>query len=188
MAGQKRIALASPHLRRIRLAFIAVQVGVLFMAMYVFAMEGIPYVYRQLPVKVVIAQDVSLPYKVFLWKRYRPGEMEILRGDLVEFVPPVQDLYTSGKVLIKEVRCLPGEEMGVTPVDTDHSANRYFCNGALLGTSKKYDTLGRVLPQWVHSGRIDGYFVMGTNPRSYDSRYFGPIRESDVIALVYPLF
>ncbi|MEM7828247.1 MAG: S26 family signal peptidase [Candidatus Aenigmatarchaeota archaeon] len=150
-----------------------------------------PFIYRWLPVKVVIARDVSLPEKVYIWDS---RSTKFKKGDYVEFNPPLS-FYTMGKVLIKRIVCMPGEELivkkhiakNVTPEEQEYNYE-YYCNGEFLGYSLKNDTMGFSLHSYTKSGKLHGYFVMGTHRRSYDSRYFGPVEDSRIVARVYPVF
>lgn len=47
------------------------------------------------------------------------------------------------------------------------------------------DRLGQALPRWKGCRRLgsDELFLQGDNARSFDSRYFGPIRRSDVVGV-----
>lgn len=149
-----------------------------------------PYVYRKLPVKIVAARDVSLPEKVYIWNS---DVKSLNRGDYIEFNPPL-DVFTAGKVLIKKIACMPGDVLevrkaisGKTPEDFQ-CAYEYYCNGTLIGCSFKYTSQGHPLVSYTKSGVLDGYFVVGTHRRSYDSKYFGPIKKDHIIAKLKPLF
>ena len=53
------------------------------------------------------------------------------------------------------------------------------------------DGLGRPLSAWLQCRRLahgELFLLSNTNPESFDSRYFGPIRASDVIGSAQPLW
>ena len=51
------------------------------------------------------------------------------------------------------------------------------------------DRLGRRLPAWRGCGRLapDSLMLLGEDPRSFDSRYFGPVVRSEVVGVYEPL-
>ena len=80
--------------------------------------------------------------------------------------------------LVKRIVAVPGQDVVI-------GRRGIFVNGHLQAQSVplKADSAGRALPQISFSGRLAAgtYVVMGENPLSYDSRYFGPIPRSDVL-------
>lgn len=132
------------------------------------------------PVKVVYTMDSSLAYKWWLWIEipFTPK-----RGDYVEFVPPVENQYTRGKILVKRVACVEGENLTVYGLD-------FYCNGQYLGKARTQDSKGRPVEAFYWSGEIPRgcYFVMGESERSYDSRYMGFVCRRHIRAKLYPLF
>lgn len=154
-------------------------------ALVVFAVFLV-FTYPYWPLKIVAARDVSLPYNVFF---YRAGTSDLKVGDYVEFIPPVENKYTEGKILVKMVACGPGDRLTVRP-STRGGVYDYFCNGSYLCTSLARSVAGEPVRSFVYNGVIphNKYFVMGTHPRSYDSRYFGFVDKNLIKAEVYPLW
>jgi len=86
--------------------------------------------------------------------------------------------------IIKIVGCAPGE----TLIRNDQ--DEFFCNGVLLGKAIQKDSNGRVLPRFYYDGTVpaDSYFMVGDNPRSFDSKYFGFINAEQILFKALPLF
>jgi len=66
----------------------------------------------------------------------------------------------------------------------------FYVNGKLVGTARTQDSHGVPVSQFAWNGKIpDGYyFVLGDNPRSYDSRYWGFVKKEWIAGRAYPLF
>lgn len=85
---------------------------------------------------------------------------------------------------MKIIGCDEGEVLTV-------DANKYFyCNGEYLVKAKDLSLKGEMLQHFIFNGKIpEGFmFVMGQHKDSYDSRYFGLLEKTRVIAKAYPLF
>jgi conjugative transfer signal peptidase TraF len=122
------------------------------------------------------------------------------RANLAEFCPsqPYAALANSrgyrdagrcpdgGTPLLKPVVALEGDEVVVT-------AQGVLVNGTRLPNSapRTRDTGGRPLTPWpfgTHRVQPGTLWVVSTyEARSFDSRYFGPIRESQVLDYLRPL-
>ena len=87
-------------------------------------------------------------------------------------------------MLIKKVGCLPG---GILTKDAEKT---FYCHQTKLGTALERDSQGNSLPEFTFIGPIreDSYYMMGTNPRSFDSRYFGLIHGNDFIHKAIPIW
>ncbi|RTL56490.1 MAG: conjugative transfer signal peptidase TraF [Rhodocyclaceae bacterium] len=127
----------------------------------------------------------SLPYRVALLSHdVRPPH----RGELIIFAfdGPVQEAYPGlrGQPFFKIVRGLPGDRITVA----DHQV---AVNGESMGAAKPHAWDGRPLtpitPGVIPAGH---YYVQGTSPDSFDSRYreSGLVAADQVIGHVMPLF
>jgi conjugative transfer signal peptidase TraF len=91
-----------------------------------------------------------------------------------------------GTPLLKPVAARPGDLVTV-------SLGGVAVNGVLLTNSapRQRDTAGRPLASWSRGtyevGQGTLWVVSSYESRSYDSRYFGPIAESRVLARLRPL-
>ena len=106
-----------------------------------------------------------------------PGLIDnIERGEIVSWLDP-----TDGDGLCKRVIGFPGEEITI-------DNNRIYIDGKLLHesytTNPDDDTF---YGSWVLQD--DEYFIMGDNrANSFDSRFFGPVKQSDFKGKIVPLF
>jgi len=85
-------------------------------------------------------------------------------------------------LLTKRVGCMPGERL-------EFLRGEHYCDGVLLDRVLARDSKGAPLAPFAWNGPIPWgkVFVVGDNPRSLDSRYFGFV---DVAGLqrLWPLF
>jgi signal peptidase I len=83
---------------------------------------------------------------------------------------------------IKKIGCVAGEEL-------KNIGNEYYCKNKLIAKAKEYSLGGERLKKFEFSGKIpEGeMFLVGDHVDSYDSRYFGFIKATDIIATLYPL-
>ena len=131
--------------------------------------------------RIAVNFSPSVRPRLFFLVR-RPAAVK--KGDYVIFRPENIDPYINGKTLVKKVTCDEGDTL------TEKGKN-YFCDGTVyLGRAKDFSLKGERLQNFVYNGVIPkGFcFVEGSNINSYDSRYWGFLRESDVEARAYPVF
>jgi signal peptidase I len=83
---------------------------------------------------------------------------------------------------IKKIGCAAGEEL-------KNIGNEFYCKNKLIAKAKEYSLGGERLKKFKFSGKIPkgNMFLVGDHLDSYDSRYFGFIKATDIIATVYPL-
>ena len=70
------------------------------------------------------------------------------------------------------------------------SFGRYvFIDGKLVARAKLFDRLQRVLPRWkgCHTLNSEEVFLIARPKNSFDSRYFGPVKLSQVIGVAHRL-
>jgi type IV secretory pathway protease TraF len=63
-------------------------------------------------------------------------------------------------------------------------------NGRFVAIARSADRADRLLPVWQGCRRLgrDELFLLGASPASFDSRYFGPVDQSMLIARATPLW
>lgn len=134
-----------------------------------------------LPSYFVVARTSSVPYHLF-FKTDAAGR-RIKKGDYVIFFISSKYIEGGRRVsLVKAVACDEGDTL-------TEQGNAYLCNGAFLCRAKDYSLKGEKLDHFHYTGVIpEGYaFMAGTHKDSYDSRYFGFIKKSDIKYKAYPI-
>lgn len=127
----------------------------------------------------------SLPCHV-AWLQY--GHHSLQRGDYIVFAfdGEAQQHYTGlhGQPFFKVVRGLPGDTVTV-------NGRVVTVNGEVVGTAKTHTFDRRPLDPIAATVIPAGhYYVQGTSPDSFDSRYrsSGLVRADQVLGTVVPLF
>lgn len=124
-----------------------------------------------------------LPWRVYLVE-LDPDPRPYQRGDLVVFhAPPEMGERFEGKVIVKQVAGVAGDRVHV-----QHDVP--WLNGQRL---RALDLLGRLNRSSgafdrVEKVRAGELFVIGTEPRANDSRYWGNLKEEHVFARATPIF
>jgi type IV secretory pathway protease TraF len=80
--------------------------------------------------------------------------------------------------LVKKAACLSGMELIATDL-------AFICDGEYIAIRKDPDKMKFNYSGKIPEGKI---FVVGSHERSYDSRIWGFLDESNIIGTVYPLF
>lgn len=139
-----------------------------------------------LPGRIIISTSPSLAHRVFFLTH---ATNSIKNGDYLVFGLSDTNfirkgLHPENDHLVKQVGCCHGDTLS-----TDNESN-YFCGPKLLGTALKTDSTGRPLPHFDYSGPVpeNSYFMVGENPRSFDSKYFGFIHAKDILYKAIPLW
>lgn len=92
------------------------------------------------------------------------------KGDYVTFELHNKKLPNGHAFLTKRIGCTSGDNL-------ENRAGAFFCNGDYMVTALDKDGYGNALSQYRVNGIIpdNKAFVIGDNPSSYDSRYWGLI-------------
>jgi type IV secretory pathway protease TraF len=139
-----------------------------------------------LPGRITVATSGSLDHRVFF---LLPAPAKVELDDYLVFrhqdLSQVQTgLRADHDQMIKRVGCLPGDHL------IKDAANRFFCNGRPLGQALEVDSKGRPLPLFSFNGQVPAgkLFMIGSHPRSYDSKYFGFIDAHAISHQALPLW
>ncbi|MBP7796969.1 MAG: signal peptidase I [Elusimicrobiales bacterium] len=140
------------------------------------------YIGMRLPEKISITTTSSLNKRIFYLssptKKFQKGQyiMITMHNKYINNGQPAK--------VIKKIGCAEGD------IITIKYKNHYFCNGNFLGIAKEYSKNGEKVENFIYEGVIpeDTYFVIGDNPDSYDSRYYGFIRRNEIEKIAYPIF
>jgi type IV secretory pathway protease TraF len=143
-----------------------------------------------LPGRLIVAISDSLDHRLFFLTAInrdtiKNGDYVVFQGNKEEVEKHAKHMLNKDIArLIKKVGCAPGEML------TRDAQGQFFCQGAFLGQALKSDSLKRPLPQFLFSGIVPGknFFMIGTNLRSYDSKYFGFVDADKIIHKALPLW
>ena len=136
-----------------------------------------------IPQRISLSPTPSVGHYVFLYKKhFKPSDVR--KGSLV-----VVPLYTKlvphcwPCLVVKYVRCESGERLDVRNV------REFYCNNVFLGRAKTRSKMGVPVKVFQYHGIIpEGkFFAMGTCIDSYDSRYVGLEKKSDIKAIAVPI-
>ncbi len=116
----------------------------------------------------------------------------VIHGDFVLAMPPraAQVLAAKrgylplGVPLVKRIAALSGDRICSDGI-------RIAINDRIVATRRDTDRSGRPLPVWRGCrilGKTDVFLLMDDVPNSFDGRYFGPIKRSDVLGKLVPLW
>ena len=138
-----------------------------------------------LPGRIIVATSASLDHRVFFLvpaSTIKTGDYLVFRHPDATFV--ALGLNRSNNRLIKRVGCGPGETL------ISDEEGQFFCDGMLLGKALDQDSTGWMLPRFQYSGTVPAgsFFMVGSNPRSFDSKYFGFIHVDEILYKALPLW
>jgi signal peptidase I len=140
-----------------------------------------------LPTRIIVSTSASLDHRVFFMtshktKKIKDGDYLVFRHHDTAFIHP--GLNQHDQLFIKQVGCSPGEKL------RRNENNLFFCGQKFLGKALTRDSKGRDLPQFTFNGEVpdNNYFMVGSNPRSFDSKYFGFIHADEIIHKALPLW
>lgn len=125
------------------------------------------------------AVETCLPYRVYLIELGLPSPS---KGDIVAFrTKGLQPRFADGTLFTKQVIGLPGDLVEVT-------ASSIRINEATLPLKVEAIRKYGMKRQQTYRLGSDEYFMAGTNPRAYDSRYYGPVKTYQLAGEARPLW
>lgn len=125
----------------------------------------------------------STPYKFFLVDEW--DKSVVMDQPIVFLARRMEPVFPDDQLVVKFVRGLPGEPVRVQngqvrvadreqdpiPPQQAHNLNKPL---------RSYDA-DYVIPE-------SSFFAMGTHPRSYDSRYWGVVHETEIVGRAIPIY
>ena len=139
-----------------------------------------------LPGRLIVSTSPSLEHRIFFLTRAKDsittGDYLVFRHKNTQFVH--KGLEQENDRFVKKVGCCPGDMLSVD------SKRTFYCSERQLGTALETDSKGRSLPIFDFTGvvPVNSYFMVGTNPRSFDSRYFGFIHADEILYKALPIW
>lgn len=123
-----------------------------------------------------ISLTPSLPHTLFFVNK---KDKKFTKDDYIVFSYPGQTIYAykNGEAFVKVAKCFPNDILTTTKDLT------YFCNDKKIGQAYLQDSKGNKLPHFVYNGTIphNNYFVIGTHPKSWDSKYWGFVSSDEIM-------
>jgi conjugative transfer signal peptidase TraF len=121
----------------------------------------------------------------------RRFDQDVRAGDWViaDLPPRIADFAIRRRYLGKGVPVLK-QVAGIERDRVCATGSGIEINGRFRGARRTVDRRGHALPAWRQCRRLehDQYFLMNKEATSFDSRYFGPIARSRIIAVVRPVW
>ena len=137
-----------------------------------------------LPVVVWNASE-SVPIGWYFVEKRKPkiGEIAVIKpADWVQ-------IYASSRGYLPQNVWLLKPVFSVHPSIICRFGPHVFVDGKRVAKAKIADKMHRVLPVWKGCKALSAtqYFVLGRHRDSFDSRYFGPIEQSQVVGTAVAL-
>jgi len=136
-----------------------------------------------IPSRFAVSITPSTEHRIFFLKK-RPSTGDLKKGAYVML--DIRSEYVdhgTPHLIIKRIACTGGEVLNTVGCS-------FYCNGREIAVAKDLSLKGEDLPRFRYTGEIpsDSVFVTGQHRDSFDSRYFGFLRKTEVKAVAYPLF
>ncbi|CAM5561297.1 hypothetical protein ECAE60S_04547 [Eoetvoesiella caeni] len=112
-------------------------------------------------------------------------DKELVRDNIYVFrAKGLQPLFPNGTQMVKYLRGMPGDTIEVTPehkvlINGTQAGNGLFLTRELHQPAEKF--IGKA------ALKTNNYWFMGLSDRSFDSRYWGVVKDEQIIGRAYPL-
>ncbi|WP_084212234.1 signal peptidase I [Geoalkalibacter subterraneus] len=134
-------------------------------------------------------EEACLPYTLFVIDK---KDTSVALGDFVAFYADerTRPWFEPGTLMIKEVRATAGDRIRI-------EKGQMFINDAEVDYGRidpevvsKIEEKKKVTPSFDREMVLEEmrFWVMGNQPRTFDSRYWGPISSEQIVGQAYPLF
>lgn len=131
--------------------------------------------------KPALNRTQSLPYSFFIIEK---NNRDVKAGDFAAFIPKRRSTGGFELTFVKEIACTAGHSLSFED-------GVFYCDGRPVARPKERSLKGEKLePLKARVIEEDEFFVRGTHPDSYDSRYeaFGLIPRCALIGKARPVF
>lgn len=122
------------------------------------------------------------PYRIWLIDK---SQTTPIRGEVFAFSSQgLEPVFADGTNIVKVMDGMPGDQVSVSEAQT-------VVNGRVVGTGLKVaDDLGIPAERYVREGQIpdDGYWFFGRTADSFDSRYWGSVKEQQIVGRAFPIW
>ena len=127
----------------------------------------------------------SVPIGWYLVEHRQPKPHEIAVVKLEDW----PELYASSRGYLPTHVWLLKPVLGLPPAVVCRFGRYVFVDGKMVARAKLFDLRHRILPRWMgcHTLNSDEVFLIARPRNSFDSRYFGPVKLSQVIGVAHRL-
>jgi type IV secretory pathway protease TraF len=138
------------------------------------------------PVPLVIwnaSESVPIGWYIAAKRQPKIGEIAVIKpADWVQ-------IYASSRGYLPQDVWLLKPIFAVRPSIICRFGPYVFVDGKQVAKAKIVDKVRRVLPVWKGCIALSSteYFVLGRHRDSFDSRYFGPVEQRQVVGTAFPL-
>ena len=125
----------------------------------------------------------SIPIGWYLVEHHQPKLREIAVVKLDDW----SELYAASRGYLPEKVWLLKPVAAQFPAVVCRFGRHVFIDGKLVARARIFDSRKRILPRWkgCHTLNFDEVFLIARPSDSFDGRYFGPVKLSQVIGVAH---